>query len=169
MKEAGFIKTNRTAHADLRLLLPPPCRSWLPPFRFPRCPCTTPPTQARERRQTKPIAEERKRGHAKFRCIWHQKAPLAPGSMKAEFAPWPETAHARPPDGNHGAWLRPWQMEATTAAVVPNRRSRWAPVSMANEGRNPENRPSDVGPVYIPREAPDIDHATPPNRTQHRR
>ena len=36
----------------------------------------------------------------------------------AELAPWTEKTHSRPPHANHGAWVLPLQVEATTAAVV---------------------------------------------------
>ena len=36
------------------------------------------------------------------------------GSKLVGFAPWTEKAHTRPPDGNHGVWLLPMRMEATT-------------------------------------------------------
>ena len=52
----------------------------------------------------------------------------------AKFAPWPQTAHARAPDANHGAWVLPLAVEATTAAVVGVWSSQRACACMRREG-----------------------------------
>ena len=44
----------------------------------------------------------------------------------AELAPWQNEAHARLPDGNHGAWLLPFAMEATKAAAGRYPELPWA-------------------------------------------
>ena len=88
-------------------------------------------TRAQDTGEESQTTEEQNR--AQISASLALKSAIAALLELTEFAPWPEEAHARLPDGHHGAWLLPLPMEATTAAVVPGRRSLWASLAMIEE------------------------------------
>ena len=96
-------------------------------------------TTATTQQQTKArdAAEMGQAKAAQFLGVWHQKAPLVPLGDAQIRAMDREAPRARPPDGNQGAWLLPFVMGATTAAVVASWSTRWACPSMGREAPIP--------------------------------